>query len=70
MTAGAIVALDGRPYKSAAQIKAPTTSQALVACSRLAAMRLILLEPKPAEPRLLLNISVDDVHYATKQISV
>ncbi|KAF9424702.1 hypothetical protein HW555_000003 [Spodoptera exigua] len=69
-TAAAIVALDGRPYKSAPSIRAPTPSQAQAICARLAALRLLLLEPKPAEPRLLLNISADDVHYATKQIVV
>ncbi|KAJ2948588.1 hypothetical protein O0L34_g7842 [Tuta absoluta] len=69
-TASAIVALDGRPYRSAAQIRAPSHEQALAICARLAASRLLLLEPKPAEPRLLLNVSVDDVHYATRQITV
>ncbi|CAH2042138.1 unnamed protein product, partial [Iphiclides podalirius] len=69
-TAAAIVALDGRPYKSAASIRAPTPSQAQAVCARLAAIKLLLIEPKPAEPRLLLNVSADDVHYATKQISV
>lgn len=69
-TAAAIVALDGRPYKTAPSIRAPTPSQAQAICTRLAALRLLLLEPKPAEPRLLLNISADDVHYATKQIIV
>ncbi|XP_030030246.2 origin recognition complex subunit 1 [Manduca sexta] len=69
-TAAAIVALDGRPYKSAAHIRAPTPSQAQAICTRLAAIRLLLLEPKPAEPRLLLNVSADDVHYATRQITV
>ncbi|XP_026763079.2 origin recognition complex subunit 1 [Galleria mellonella] len=69
-TAAAIVALDGRPYKSAANIRAPTPSQAQAICSRLAAIRLLLLEPKPSEPRLLLNVSADDVHYATRQITV
>ncbi|XP_026744810.1 origin recognition complex subunit 1-like [Trichoplusia ni] len=70
MTAAAIVALDGRPYKSAVSIRAPTASQAQAICARLAALRLLLLEPKPSEPRLLLNISADDVHYATKDIQV
>ncbi|KAM3960370.1 origin recognition complex subunit 1 [Aphomia sociella] len=69
-TAAAIVALDGRPYKSAASIRAPTPSQAQAICTRLAAIRLLLLEPKPSEPRLLLNVSADDVHYATRQITV
>ncbi|KAJ8717714.1 hypothetical protein PYW07_005644 [Mythimna separata] len=69
-TAAAIVSLDGRPYKTAPSIRAPTPSQAQAICTRLAALRLLLLEPKPAEPRLLLNISADDVHYATKQIIV
>ncbi|XP_059059042.1 origin recognition complex subunit 1 [Achroia grisella] len=69
-TAAAIVALDGRPYKSASSIRAPTPSQAQTICSRLAAIRLLLLEPKPSEPRLLLNVSADDVHYATRQIVV
>ncbi|XP_041984784.1 origin recognition complex subunit 1 [Aricia agestis] len=68
MTAGALVALDGRPYRSA-HIVAPTPAQARAACARLAALKLLLLEPKP-EPRLLLNVSADDVHYATKQITV
>ncbi|CAD0203314.1 unnamed protein product [Chrysodeixis includens] len=70
LTAAAIVALDGRPYKSAVSIRAPTPSQAQAICARLAALRLLLLEPKPSEPRLLLNISADDVHYATKDIQV
>ncbi|CAG5036081.1 unnamed protein product [Parnassius apollo] len=69
-TAAALVALDGRPYKSAVSIRAPTPSQAQAICARLAAVKLLLMEPKPAEPRLLLNVSVDDVHYATKQIAV
>ncbi|CAK1550733.1 unnamed protein product [Leptosia nina] len=69
-TAAAIVALDGRPYKCAANIRAPTPTQAQTICSRLAALKLLLLEPKPSEPRLLLNVSADDVHYATKQITV
>ncbi|CAK1584286.1 unnamed protein product [Parnassius mnemosyne] len=69
-TAAAIVALDGRPYKSAVSIRAPTPSQAQAICARLASIKLLLMEPKPAEPRLLLNVSVDDVHYATKQIAV
>lgn len=70
LTAAAIVALDGRPYKSAPSIRAPTTSQAQAICARLASLRLLLIEPKPSEPRLLLNISADDVHYATRQITV
>ncbi|CAG4987048.1 unnamed protein product [Colias eurytheme] len=69
-TAAAIVALDGRPYRSAPNIRAPTPSQAHTICARLAAIKLLLLEPKPSEPRLLLNVSADDVHYATKQITV
>ncbi|XP_013187490.2 origin recognition complex subunit 1 [Amyelois transitella] len=69
-TAAAIVSLDGRPYKSAPNIRAPTPAQAQAICSRLAAIRLLLLEPKPSEPRLLLNVSADDVHYATRQITV
>lgn len=69
-TAAAIVALDGRPYKSAPNIRAPTSSQAQAICARLASLRLLLMEPKPSEPRLLLNVSADDVHYATKQIAV
>lgn len=67
-TAAAIVALDGRPYRSAASIRAPTPSQAHTICARLATIKLLLMEPKPSEPRLLLNVSADDVHYATKQI--
>ncbi|CAB3229047.1 unnamed protein product [Arctia plantaginis] len=69
-TAAAIIALDGRPYKSAPNIRAPTSSQAQAICARLASLRLLLMEPKPSEPRLLLNVSADDVHYATKQITV
>ncbi|XP_039759498.1 origin recognition complex subunit 1 [Pararge aegeria] len=69
-TAAAIVALDGRPYRSATSIRAPTPSQAQAICARLAAIKLLLMEPKPSEPRLLLNVSADDVHYATKQITV
>lgn len=69
-TAAAIVALDGRPYKSAPSIRAPSASQAQAICARLAAARLLLLEPKASEPRLLLNVSPDDVHYATRQITV
>ncbi|CAH0724259.1 unnamed protein product, partial [Brenthis ino] len=69
-TAAAIVALDGRPYRSAPSIRAPTPSQAHTICARLATIKLLLMEPKPSEPRLLLNVSADDVHYATKQISV
>nr|ADD10137.2 origin recognition complex subunit 1 [Bombyx mori] len=68
-TAAAIIALDGRPYRSAPNIRAPTPSQAQAICARLGAMRLLLLEPKPTEPRLLLNVSPDDVHYATRQIT-
>ncbi|XP_069361490.1 origin recognition complex subunit 1 isoform X2 [Maniola hyperantus] len=68
-TAAAIVALDGRPYRSAPNIRAPTFSQAQAICARLSSMRLIHMEPKPSEPRLLLNCSADDVHYATKQIT-
>ncbi|XP_075981125.1 origin recognition complex subunit 1 [Anticarsia gemmatalis] len=69
-TAAAIVSLDGRPYRSAPNIRAPTSSQAQAICARLASLRLLLMEPKPSEPRLLLNVSADDVHYATKQITV
>ncbi|XP_050352589.1 origin recognition complex subunit 1 isoform X2 [Nymphalis io] len=69
-TAAAIVALDGRPYRSAPCIRAPTPSQAQTICARLAAIKLLLMEPKPSEPRLLLNVSADDVHYATKHIIV
>ncbi|KAL4704286.1 hypothetical protein ACJJTC_016304 [Scirpophaga incertulas] len=70
MTAAAIVALDGRPYKAATSIRAPTPSQAQMICARLASMKLLLLEPKPSEPKLLLNVSTDDVHYATREITV
>ncbi|XP_063830342.1 origin recognition complex subunit 1 isoform X1 [Ostrinia nubilalis] len=69
-TAAAIVALDGRPYRSAKAIRAPTPAQAHAICARLSAAKLLLLEPKPSEPRLLLNVSPDDVHYATRQITV
>ncbi|XP_026491784.2 origin recognition complex subunit 1 [Vanessa tameamea] len=69
-TAAAIVALDGRPYRSAPRIRAPTPSQAQTICARLAAIKLLLMEPKPSEPRLLLNVSADDVHYATKKVIV
>ncbi|CAF4808837.1 unnamed protein product [Pieris macdunnoughi] len=65
-TAAAIVALDGRPYRCATSIRAPTPAQAQAICARLAALKLLLLEPKPSEPRLLLNISTSDVYYATK----
>ncbi|XP_023939944.2 origin recognition complex subunit 1 [Bicyclus anynana] len=68
-TAAAIVALDGRPYRSATSIRAPTPSQAQAICARLAAIKLLLMEPKPSEPRLLLNVSADDVHYATREIT-
>ncbi|XP_037962032.2 origin recognition complex subunit 1 [Plutella xylostella] len=68
--AAAIVALDGRPYRSAQHVRAPTPAQAQAICARLAASRLLLLEPRAAEPRLLLNVSADDVHYATRQICV
>lgn len=67
--AAAIVSLEGRPYRTA-QVRAPTPAQARAACARLAASRLLLFQPKAAEPRLLLNISADDVHYATRQIMV
>ncbi|VVC93289.1 unnamed protein product [Leptidea sinapis] len=70
MTAAAIVALDGRPYRSAPNIRAPTPSQAFAICSRLAADNLLLLHPKPSEPRLLLVCTADDVHYGTRQITV
>lgn len=69
-TAAAIVVLDGRPYKSAAHIRAPSASQAQAICTRLANIRLLLMEPKPSEPRLLLNVSTNDVHYATRQFAV
>ena len=69
-TAAAIIALDGRPYRSATSIRAPTPSQAHTICARLATIKLLLMEPKPSEPRLLLNVSADDVHYATKQLSI
>ncbi|XP_053614639.1 origin recognition complex subunit 1 [Plodia interpunctella] len=69
-TAAALASLEGRPYKSAARVRAPSPAQAQTICARLAAIRLILIEPRPAEPRLLLNVSADDVHYATRQISV
>ncbi|CAH4030346.1 origin recognition complex subunit 1 [Pieris brassicae] len=65
-TAAAIVALDGRPYRCATSVRAPTPTQAQAICARLAALKLLLLEPKPSEPRLLLNISTSDVYYATR----
>lgn len=69
-TAGALVAVDGRPYRAAPRVRAPAPAQALALLARLAAPRLLLVEPRPADPRLLLNVSADDVHYATKQITV
>lgn len=68
--ASAIIALEGRPYRSAPQVRPPSAAQAQAICARLAASRLLLLEPRAAEPRLLLNVSADDVHYATRQIMV
>ncbi|XP_045537478.1 origin recognition complex subunit 1 [Papilio machaon] len=65
-----IVAIEGRPYASAPSIRPPTPSQAQAICARLASIKLLLMEPKPSEPRLLLNVSADDVHYATKDINV
>ncbi|XP_045777243.1 origin recognition complex subunit 1 isoform X2 [Maniola jurtina] len=69
-TATALAALDGRPYRSAPNSRGPTYSQAHALCASLSAMQLIHMERKPSEPRLMLNCSVDDVHYATKKITL
>ncbi|XP_063626861.1 origin recognition complex subunit 1 [Cydia splendana] len=69
-TAAALVSLEGRPYRAAYGVRPPSAAQAAAACARLAALRLLLLENKGPEPRLLLNVSADDVHYATRQITV
>ncbi|XP_045783859.1 origin recognition complex subunit 1-like isoform X2 [Maniola jurtina] len=69
-TAATLAALDGRPYRSAPDSRAPTFSQAHALCASLSAMQLIHMEPEPSEPRLILNCSVHDVHYATKKINV
>lgn len=70
IAATAIVVLEGRPYKAAVNVRAPTHSQAQSICSKLAASKLLLVDLIPADLKILLNISADDVHYATRAIYV
>lgn len=53
-----------------AGIKAPNITLALEICARLGAYRLLLCDHSRMDihQRLLLNVSTDDVHFATKNI--
>lgn len=53
-------------------IKIPTITEILAVCGRLGSNRLLICEHSRSDlyQKILLNVSTDDIHYATRELNL